>query len=153
MDLAAAASVLGLELGAGLFPVGEAIRDNGHQAVIGRFRAQLSPAFRVAAEVLLPNPGDRRAWDLVLRLPGQIIGVEVETRVRDIQWLVRRMHEREREGGADVVLLVLADTRANRALLRELLAALGPAYATSSRATLRALRTGQPLSGSGVILV
>ena len=145
--------VLGLELGAGLHPVGEALRDKGHQALIGRFRALLSPAFRVMAEVLLPNPGDRRAWDLVLRLPNQIIGVEAETRVRDIQWLVRRIHERERDGGTDVVLLVLADTRANRALLNELLTALGPNYSTSPRRILGALRTGQSLPGSGVVLV
>ena len=145
--------MLGLELGAGLHPVGDAIRDKGHQALIGRFRALLSPAYRVSAEVLLPNPGDRRAWDLVLRLPGQIIGVEAETRVREIQWLVRRLRERQREGGADVVLLVLADTRANRAILGELLTALGPAFATSPRTILRALRDGQPLPGSGVVLV
>ena len=152
-DLSTAAAVLGLELGAGLHPVGDPLRDKGHQSLLARFRALISPEFRVAAEVLFPNPGDRRAWDLLLRVPGQIIGLEAETRVRDVQWLVRRMHERESDGGTHVVLLVLADTRVNRALLDELRIALGEQWATLPRAILRALRTGQPLPGCGVVLV
>jgi hypothetical protein len=109
--------------------------------------------FRVGAEVPLPNPGERRAWDLVLRLPRQIIGVEAETRVRDVQWLVRRMHARQRDGGAHVVVLVLADTRVNRALADEVRTALGPDWNTSPRTILRALRAGQSLPGCGVVLV
>jgi hypothetical protein len=112
-DLSAVASVLGLELTVGLYPTGEPLRDKGHQALIARLRAILSPAFRVMAEAPLPTLGDRRAWDLLLRLPQQLIGVEAETRIRDMQRLVRHMHERERDGGADTVLLVLADTRTN----------------------------------------
>lgn len=147
------ASLLGLELGAGLHRLGDAINDRGQQELIRRFRAVLSAAWRVVAEVPLPNPGDPRAWDLVLRIPAQVVGVEAETRIRDIQRLVRHLHQRAADGGADVVLLVLADTRANRALLTELLDALGPDYATPPRQLLRALRAGQPLPGSGVVLV
>src|SRR5687768_1505970 len=144
------AALLGLELGAGLHPLGDAVNDRGHQVLIGRFRAVLSEAWRVVAEVPLPDPGDPRTWDLVLRIPAQVVGVEAETRIRDVQRLVRHIHQRQRDGGADVVLLVLADTRANRALLAELLIALGPEYATPPREILRALRAGQPLPGSGV---
>src|SRR4051794_18711660 len=89
VDIATMASVLGLELGANLYRAREPIRDKGHQALIGRFRAVLNSAWRVAAEVPLPNPGDRRAWDLLLRIPGQLVGVEAETRLRDIQAFVR----------------------------------------------------------------
>lgn len=147
------ASLLGLELGAGLHLAGDPIADKGHQALIKRFRAVLGEAWRVVAEVPLPNPGDRRTWDLVLRLPAQIVGVEAETRIRDVQRLVRHVHQRQRDGGANVVVLLLADTRANRALLPELIEALGPAYATPPRQILRALRAGQPLPGSGVVLL
>src|SRR5436305_1477732 len=35
VDLSVIASVLGLELGANLYPVGEPIRDKAHQALIG----------------------------------------------------------------------------------------------------------------------
>jgi hypothetical protein len=147
------ASLLGLEFSAGLHLIGDGVRDRGHQALIGRFRAVLSEAWRVVAEVPLPNPGDPRTWDLVLRIPAQIVGVEAETRIRDVQRVVRHVHQRQRDGGADVVVLVLADTRVNRSLLAELLTALGPEFATPPRQILRALRAGQPLPGSGVVLV
>jgi hypothetical protein len=152
-DVAAVAAVLGLELGANLYPAGEPIRDKGHQAVIGRFRAILNSAWRVAAEVPLPTPGDRRAWDLLLRLPGQLVGVEVETRLRDIQAFVRRIRERELEGGADQIVIVLAESAINRRLLPMLLEALGPRYETPPRRLLNALREGKTLPGSGVVLI
>jgi transcriptional regulator with XRE-family HTH domain len=151
VDLGAIAAVLGLELGANLYPAGEPIRDKGHQALIGRFRSVLSAAWRVAAEVPLPTPGDRRAWDLLLRLSGQIVGVECETRLRDLQAFVRRIRQRELEGGAAVIVIVLAESASNRRLLPQLLEAVGPTYATSPRALLRALREGRSLPGSGVV--
>lgn len=147
------ASLLGLELSAGLHPYGEPIRDKGHQALINRFRALLSQAFKVLAEVPLPLTGDPRAWDLVLRLAGQVIGVEVETRIRDIQRLVRHVHQRERDGGVGEIVLVLAASRTNRRLVDELRSALGARYSTSPRALLKALRDGESLPGSGVILL
>jgi hypothetical protein len=48
---------------------------------------------------------------------------------------------------------VLAATRTNRELVDELREALGPAYATPQRVILSALRAGQSLPGSGVVLV
>ncbi len=153
VEMSEIAALLGLELGAGLHPVGEPIRDKGHQALIARFRALLSLAFRVLAEVPLPTPGDRRSWDLLLRLPEQLIGVEAETRMRDMQRLVRHVHQRERDGGVDSIILLLAATRTNRELVDELRVALGPSYATPPRALLHALRKGEPLPGCGVILL
>lgn len=145
--------VLGLELGAGLHPNGDPLRDRGHQAVIGRLRAQLPTTVPALAEALLPNPGDRRAWDLLVRLPGQLIGVEAETRIRDVQRLVRHIRARERDGGVDEIIVLLADTRANRRLVDELREALGPRYTTSPRAILGALSAGWPVPGSGVVLL
>jgi len=152
-EMSVLASMLGLELSVGLHPVGDAIRDKGHQAVIGRFRALLSPAFRVSAEALLPGVGGRRAWDLLLRLATQLVGVECETRIRNIQALVRRIRERERDGGVDHIVLVLSDSQTNRRLLPDLLEALGPRFASPPRVTMKCLRSGQPLAGSGVVLV
>lgn len=145
--------MLGLELSAGLHPLGDPIRDRGHQALISRFRSQLSPAWRVAAEVPLPLPGDARSWDLLLKIGAQLIGVEAETRIRDVQLIVRRIRLRERDGGADEIVLALSASRTNRTLVNELREALGPRYGTSPRSTLVALRAGAALSGSGVILI
>jgi transcriptional regulator with XRE-family HTH domain len=153
VELAEMASMLGLELGAALYSLGDPIRDAGHQALIRRFRAILAQSIKVVAEVPLPNPGDRRSWDLLLRIESQRVGVEAETRIRDAQALVRRMREREADGGTDEVLLVLAESAINRRLLPGLLEALGSRFVTPPRATLRALRVGAPIPGSGVVLV
>lgn len=152
-DVSSVASVLGLELGAGLHPKGDPIRDKGHHALIRRFRAELSPLWRVVAELPLPTPGDPRAWDLLIRVAQQKVGVEAETRLRDMQAIVRHVHLRERDGGADEVVVLLAASRTNRALVDELRASLGGRYVTSPRELLRALRAGRPVPGSGVLLL
>jgi hypothetical protein len=152
-EVALVASLLGLELSAGLHPVGDPLRDAGHQALIKRFRALLAPAWKVVAEVPLPNPGDRRSWDLGLRREAQRVGVEAETAVRDVQWLVRRTRDRELDGGMDHVLLLLADTRRNRAIVQQLIEALGERFQNPARQILKALRDGRPIPGSGVILL
>ena len=122
-----------------------------------RFEAILSPRWAVASETLLPLPGDLHSWDRLLRLTGaqprHVVGVDLETRIRDIQALVRRTRLRERDGGVDAILLVLSDSSTNRRLVDELRQALGPTYATAPRALLGALRAGSPLGGSGVVLI
>jgi hypothetical protein len=150
------ASILGLELSIGQHDVGDPVRDKGQQALGKRFDALPSSAWRLTSETLLPTPGDRRSWDRLLRLlrdGGQLVGTELETRIRDVQALVRRTRLRERDGGVDVILIVLSDSAHNRSLVDELRLALGPAYATPPRAILAALRAGRPLPGSGVILI
>ncbi len=151
-ELAEIGAVLGLELGAGFHPVGAPIRDRGHQALITRFRAWLHPEIGVTAEVPFPSAGDPRTWDLLLRIGSQRGGVEAETRIRDVQALSRRLHQRERDGGADVVLLVLSDSAHNRRVVNELRLSLGPQFAGRPRELLAALRAARPLPGSGVIL-
>jgi transcriptional regulator with XRE-family HTH domain len=151
--LSEAASALGLELSAGLSPRGDGIRDQGQQRAIERFLGEVAHEYRRTREVLLPLPGDRRSWDLLLRLDDLLIGVEVETRIRDIQALVRRIRERERDGGVDEILVVLSDTAHNRRFVDALRAALGQRYSTSPRFILAALRAGRPVPGSGVLLI
>ncbi len=153
IEVAIAASVLGKELGANLYPLGEPIRDRGHQALIGRFRGLLSKAWNVVAELPLPGVGDLRAWDLVLRVTRCVVGVEAETRLRDVQSFVRRIRQRERDGGVDAIVIVLAESTHNRAILPQLLEALGAGYETSPRQLLAALREGTPLAGGGVVLL
>jgi transcriptional regulator with XRE-family HTH domain len=148
------ASLLGLELSAGLYPFGDALHDEGQQRAAGRFVQNVAvPPYVIFREALLPLPGDHRAWDMLLRLGALRIGVEVETRVRDVQALVRRIRERERDGGVDEILIVLSDTAHNRRALGQLREALGPRYSTRSGSIFAALRSGAPVPGSGVILV
>jgi transcriptional regulator with XRE-family HTH domain len=152
VTVAETAALLGLELSAGLHPVGQALRDRGSRALIGRFRSILASAWRVSEEVPFPNPGDPRWWDMLLALADHLVGVEAETRIRDSQALVRRMHGRQRDGGVHVVVLLLSDSIHNRGLVATMREALGPDFSTSPRTLLAALRGGRPLPGSGVVL-
>lgn len=153
IDVGAAAALVGLELSASLFPAGQQIHDRGHQALIQRIRAILSQSVAVFAEAPFPGTNDLRSWDLFLRIDAQRVGIEAETRIRDIQQLVRHMRERVRDGGAHVVVLFLADTRSNRAMIDELRVALGPEFAGKPSLILEALRAGRPLAGGGVVLI
>jgi transcriptional regulator with XRE-family HTH domain len=154
--LSGAASILGYEISLGLHPVGDPVRDKAQLAIGRRFDALLGPAWKVRNEVLLPEPGDRRSWDKVVELAGHTpryaIGVDIDSRIRDIQALVRRTRQRETDQRIDVILLVLGDSATNRRLTGELVANLGDAYKTPMRETRRCLKRGTPLFGSGVIL-
>jgi len=151
------ASVLGYEVSVGLHPVGDPVRDKGQLACGRRFNALLSDRWRVTDETLLPAAGEQRAWDKLLRLvdvtPRYLVGVDIESRVWDVQAIVRRTRGRERDGQVDHILIVLADTAHNRRVVDELRVSLGPDYATGPRRIMAALRTGEWLPGSGVILV
>jgi hypothetical protein len=157
VGLSEIASVLGLELSIGLHPIGDPIRDSGQRAVGRRLSSVIGPAWRVTDEAPLPIAGDQRAWDKLLRLrdsePLHLVGVDIESRIRDIQALVRRTRLREKDGRVDAILVVLGDTATNRRLADELREALGPDYATPPREILAALRDGRRLPGSGVILI
>lgn len=117
----------------------------------------LSDRWRISNETLLPGAGELRAWDKLLRLIGEtppyLVGVDIESRVWDMQAIVRRTRERERDGHVDHLLIVLADTAHNRRVVAELRLALGAAYGTSPKSIMAALRKGEKLPGSGVILI
>jgi hypothetical protein len=98
----------------------------------------------MTSETLLPNLGDLRSWDRLRRLTTSLtrhlVGADLETRIRDVQALVRRTRLRERDGGVDAILIVLSDSATNRSLVDQLREALGPDYRTSPRAILGSLR-------------
>jgi len=108
-DLISLAAVVGLELSVRAYPVGSPLRDRSHASLLERFRQHLHSTLKWATEVPLPNAGDFRAWDALVRGPGFRVGIEAETRVRDGQELERRIRAKQRDGGVDVVILVLAD--------------------------------------------
>ena len=153
IDLATIASILGLEPSLTLHPIGPAIRDKGHEALIGRLLKLVAPTWHVLREAPFPNLGDPRSWDVLLRLGNYRIGIEAETRIRDVQALVRRMRDRARAGGTDATLIVLSNSAHNRQLVDQLRVALGPEFGTSSVAVVAALRAGHPLPASGVVLL
>lgn len=151
------ASALGYEISLGIHPVGDPLRDSAQLVIGRRLVGLLGPPWSVLNEVLLPNPGDRRSWDKVVRLDGSdppyAIGVDIESRIRDVQALVRRTREREADHRVQAILLVLADSATNRRLVGQLMENLGDAYRSPMRELRQSLKSGAPLPGSGVLLV
>jgi transcriptional regulator with XRE-family HTH domain len=147
-------AVLGLELSARAHPVGEPIRDAAHAALLGRLRTRLHPSLQWRTEVPLPLPGDRRAWDAVItERGGWRVGVEAETRPRDLQALERRLAIKARDGDMDTILLLLANTRHNRDLVRGRPAEWGDRFPLAGRRALELLGAGVRPPGDSVVLL
>ena len=93
----------------------------------------------------LPIPGDQRAWDATTELWRLRVGIEAETGPSDLQALERRLALKVRDGGVDRLILVLADTRANRKLIRDAGAALRSLFPVQGAPALVAIRSkGDP---------
>ena len=121
LDLEVAArlfALLGHELSVRAYPVGDPIRDAAQASLIDRLRAASHPSIRWRTEVPFPDPGDLRAWDMTGQAPEVRIAVEAESRPRDLQALARRLALKIRDGGFERLILLVADTRTNREVMR-----------------------------------
>ncbi len=134
-------AIVGLDLSVRAYPGAQPLRDEGHRRLLARIRALLPVGAAWRTEVPLPRPGDARAWDAMTRRWGLQVGIEAELRPTDLQTLQRRLALKLRDGGADRLVLAMAHTRHNRALLRlagEDLRAMFPLQGQSARTALRA---------------
>lgn len=147
-------AVVGLDLSVRTYPAGAPIRDAGHVRLIDRFRERVSEGgWAWRPEVPVAGPGDLRAWDGQLIRRGLTIATEMETRLRDVQALQRRIGLKRRDGAVDRVLLVVADTRTNRAAIEAAAHVLAAAYPVSPRAALGALAIGRDPGGDALIVL
>jgi transcriptional regulator with XRE-family HTH domain len=149
-------AVVGLDLSLRAYPAGPPLRDAAHGALLERARVHLHRSLRFATEVPLPAAGDRRAWDAVIsggdaQGPWRI-GVEAETRPNDGQALERRVALKERDGDVDCVVLLLADTRHNRAFVRAL-PGLRERFVVHGSRALALLRVGARPEGNAIVLL
>lgn len=146
-------AVVGLDLRVRAYPGGDGVRDAAHIALLERLHQRLPVGSSWSTEVPMPIRGDPRAWDALIHHAGQRIGVEAETRPTDTQALIRRVALKQRDGSVDAVVLLLADTRANRALLSRHGETLVAAFPLDNRATTTALERGNRLSSNGIALM
>jgi len=151
--LAILCAAVGLELSVRAHPSGDPVRDAAHLALLSRLRVRLHRSVRWRTEVPLPIPGDLRAWDAVLAVEGHAMGVEAETRPRDVQALERRLAPKMRDGGMGSVILLLADTRNNRLLVRTHNDALAEQFPVPGRRALELLGAGVLPSDSSLVLL
>jgi transcriptional regulator with XRE-family HTH domain len=143
---------VGLELSIKAYPGRDAIRDAGQTRLLDRFRARLHRDLRLPLEVPLPIEGDRRAWDAIVQGRGWRMPVEAETVVDDIQALERRLALKRRDGGFDRILLLVADTRRNRAALAAAPNAFSD-YPLRTREVLAALAAGRDPGAGGIVVL
>ncbi len=152
-QLCRACAAVGLKLAVRAYPAGEAIRDAGQLALLGRFRIVLPAMTPWRTEVAIQIAGDLRAWDAVFGFPGEECAVEAETRLRDVQALERRIELKQRDSGIDRVILLVGDTAANRRTVGALREALRPRFPLDSRAVLAAVRAGHAPAGGGIVFL
>lgn len=151
-ELASFGAAVGLDVRLRAFPAGDPIRDAGQQRLLGRLHGRCHPSLGWATEVAMAIEGDLRAWDAVIRGTGWTAGVEAETVLDDLQAVERRLGLKHRDGGVDLVILLVAETRRNRAALEA-----GPAafahLSRDARSILAALGAGErPDSGALIVL-
>jgi hypothetical protein len=155
VDLGRAAVVfacLGQKLNLKAYPNGNGLRDAAQLRLLDRFNARLHPRWRRVTEAVMPIPGDMRAWDELLIGPVRI-GVEAETRLVDLEAIDRRMAGKQRDSGVQRRVLLGADTRWNREVVRSHIAALRQTYPLDTRATLAALAGGHDPGANGLVLL
>jgi hypothetical protein len=146
-------AAVGRELSVRAYPFGQPLRDAAHLALLGRLRGLLHPSLAWRTEVPLPVPGDLRAWDAMIVGPDWRDGVEAETRVHDAQAQQRRLVLKHRDGGVDHAILLLADTRHNRVVLRGAGSVLMEAFPMPAKELLASLAAGTNPGASGILLL
>ncbi len=152
-QLCRACAAVGLRFSGRAYPHGDPVRDQAQLALIARFRARLPPDIPARAEVPLPIAGDQRAWDLVLGVTPQPVAVEAETRLRDLQALLRRIQLKQRDGGMTSVILLVNDTLANRRVLDLHRAELRSSFPLTGREVLAALDRRETPRAGGLLVM
>jgi transcriptional regulator with XRE-family HTH domain len=115
-------AVLGLDPSLKVYPGGAPLRDGAHAERLGQILGHAARPLVHRREVPLPAAEghlERRAWDADLRGRGERTTIELEMRLHDAQAQERRLALKRRDDHADHFLLLVADTRTNRQVLRE----------------------------------
>jgi transcriptional regulator with XRE-family HTH domain len=152
-------AVVGLDLRLRAYPAGDPVRDLAQIRLIGRLRDRLPPNLGFRTEVPLPIVSDLRAWDgwidgLDGAGPGEEgLPVEAETRIADVQAQTRRLTLKMRDGGVASVILVVAETRANRATIDGAGPVVAELFPISPRRALQALAAGRHPGGSALVFL
>ena len=146
------AAVLGLRTSVKFYPAGAPLRDAAQARYIARFIARIGHAWRVRLDVPIPLRGDLRGIDILLQ-GSCVIAVEVVTRLRDLQALLRAAQLKQRDVGAERLIIVIAGTAANRRVLDQARATLLGTFDLDTRRTLAKLAAGQDPGRDAVVVL
>ncbi|HUQ78363.1 MAG TPA: helix-turn-helix transcriptional regulator [Patescibacteria group bacterium] len=151
-ELAAVGSAVGLDVRLRAYPAGDPVRDAGQLRLLERLRSRLDGGLSWRTEVPLPIEGDRRAWDAVIGGTRWLAAVEAETVLDDLQAIERRVALKQRDGGIDHVVVLVADTRRNRRALAAAPHAFA-GFSRDARTVLRALGAGRDPECSAILIL
>jgi transcriptional regulator with XRE-family HTH domain len=146
-------AVLGLNTSLKFYPGGQPLRDQAQLNLLDRFRREVGTPLRCRSEVPIPIEGDLRAWDLQVVGGVVPIGLDAETRLRDCQAVERRLMLKARDSEIERIVLLVADTHANRRAIRDAGPTFAERFPVPARSALRELRAGRVPPGSSLILL
>lgn len=137
---ARASACLGADFRIQLYPErAPLLFDAAHARMVERLLARRHRSWRATVEAPVPGPG-RRSVDVQLERSGQVVLVEVETRVRRLEEVIRALHAKRAAvassaGGRPVhVVLAVPPTRHHQTLMRTNVETLRVAFPVPSTA-------------------
>ena len=147
------AATVGLDLSLNTHPSDRLLRDVGQIRLLERFRALIGEGWSWRTEVPVNrDPRDLRAIDVVIARGTSRVGVEAITRFIDNQGQVRPILLKQEASGLGSMILVLADTRHNRAAIEVADMTLRSEFPLRARAILAELRAGRQPASNGLLL-
>jgi transcriptional regulator with XRE-family HTH domain len=153
IDLAARISAaVGLELAVSLHPNGDPLRDRGHLQLLARLARRLPSGLRWRVEVPVPITGDLRSGDAMVTVAEGDILIEAETRIDDLQAIERKGAAKARDLGAVRLVLLIADTRHNRQVMRDH-PELRARFPIDTRTCLARLAAGHDPGGDALVIL
>jgi transcriptional regulator with XRE-family HTH domain len=152
-DLTLIAALVGLRPSLRLYPSGRAVRDIGQVQLVAALTRRMHARWHHRHEVPMPQSGDLRAADLMSTIPGCVLMTEAYRRFSDFQAQTRSAREKQRDLGADRLLMLLEDTATNRRALRAIQPEARRSFPVPPRLMLARLSSGADPGGDGIVLL
>ena len=152
-DLVLIGSMVGVRPSIRFFPSVRPIRDEAQLQLLATLTRRMHPRWTHRQEVPMPRAGDLRAADQLSTIDGCRLMIEACTRFADAQAQIRAARAKQRDLGADRLLLLIEDTHTNRTAVLAAMPAVRPSFAVPARAMLAALAGGRDPGGDGLVLL
>ena len=152
-DLARHAAAVGLKPYVKLFPLGRRLLYKPQIDLLARHRVRLHPSWSWETEVPIPIPGDLRSGDCRIATPDCSILVEAFTRFSDYAAQTSSAARKKRDLAADRLILLLADTHANRRAVAEAASVAAGSFPVGTRAALKALSEGRDPGADAIVFL
>jgi transcriptional regulator with XRE-family HTH domain len=152
--LARQAAAVGMRARIKAYPDGDPLRDAAQVELMGRLRARLPAGTPISVEVPVSDqPGDLRAWDAVLQMPGCSCALEFVTRFHDCQSQLRRFQLKLRDGNVGRLIVVVKATHTNRRALAAARDVVDASFPLATRHIMAALAAGRDPGVNGIALL